>query len=344
MKPISELYESYRKKIDIRRVLEHYDAENVSETIGSDGHTWIRHSCLLDRVEPHHSNGDANPSAQICLETGSYVCFAYWSGDIMHLLMKLEGKHEFGQLGDEIGRYVTGGTKDVATVHREIKKLLADPVYSLDIPSYSERVLDPWRKSHPYMREVRGISHQTCELLQIGYDSSANRIVFPHWWEGKLVGWQKRVVPPSSAWPGTMPPYPKYKNSTGFPKRETLYRLDRRWPHVVVVESPMSVAKAVEFGYPMVTATFGAKVSQAQIDVLKDFHRVYIWFDDDMPGYVGSHKLVRGLHRHTDVLVVHPDKDKDLGDCEAPDQLNEKLQAAIPAVLWLGRNHGTRSR
>lgn len=345
MRSLSDAYTSYRDKIDVRKVLEHYQAENISESIGSDGRTWIRHSCLLDRVEPHHSNGDANPSAQICLETGHYVCFAYWSGDVIHLLLKLEGREELSELGDQIGNYVIGGTRDVAAVRNEIKKLLDEPVYSVDIPSYSERVLDPWRKSHPYMREVRGIGHETCEILGIGYDAQSNRIVFPHWWEGNLVGWQRRAIPVDDRWPGTVPSYPKYKNSTGFPKSETLYRYHTLYSVLpaIVVESPMSVAKAYEFGVNGTMATFGAKVSQAQIDLLKRFDQVYVWFDDDPAGHAGERKLVEGLYRHTNVLVVEPDKDKDLGDYSSAEQVDSKLEAAKLAAQWLGEHNGARS-
>lgn len=345
MRSLSEIYKSSRRKIDVRHLLEYYQAENLSESVGSDGHTWIRHSCLLDRVEPHHSHGDANPSAQICVETGSYVCFAYWSGDVFHLIAKLEGE-EFA--GETVGRLIFGAHNS-ASFRKEIDRIFTEPVYSVDIPSYSDAVLAPWARSHPYMTQVRGISHHTCEALRIGFDPAVNRIVFPHWWQGKLVGWQKRIIPESEDWPGTLYPYPKYKNSTGFPKSETLYNYDlaKNFRDVIVVESPMSVAKAEDLGLSdmrlaATVATFGAKVSKTQISLLGDFEHVYIWFDDDLAGRGGERKLVEGLYRQTKVWVVTPDEDRDLGDCDAVSEVRRKLEEARPANLWLGDLRGRR--
>jgi 5S rRNA maturation endonuclease (ribonuclease M5) len=337
----SDLYKRYRSQIDVRAVLEHYGAENVTETRNADGTTELVHSCLLDRVEPHHANGDAHPSAWANVEKGLYCCAVYWAGDILHLIRKLEGEEDIG------GAIASFTTRSEAKVRDELLRIMAQPSYTVEVPSYAEAVLKPWARSHPYVRS-RGISQETCERLQIGYDPAANRIVFPHWWNGKLVGWQKRIIPFSRSWPGTTPPYPKYKNSSGFPKSETLYGFDRvaDMNHAVVVESPMSLAKAYELGWRSVVATFGAKVSQTQINLLRDFSRVYVWFDDDVPGHRAEYKLVNGLHRHTDVRVVEPDHGRDLGDYNTADAVISKLESAKRAIVWLGgldgEEEGTR--
>jgi hypothetical protein len=308
--------------------------------VNKDGTTEIVHSCLLDRIEPHHANGDAHASAWANIEKGLYVCSVYWSGDILRLIQKLEGVEDLDGITPVIGDFLNGATKDTDSFRQEIEAAFAQQSYSVEIPSYSERVLDPWRVSHPYMREARGVSHEAQERLSIGYDANENRIVFPHFWEGKLVGWQKRAIPASPDWPGTVPDWPKYRSSSGMPKSETLYGYDEakriKSRQVVVVESPMSVAKAVSLwiGIP-VLATFGAKVSKTQIDLLKDFDYVTVWFDCDPAGHAGERKLVDGLYRHTNVLVVNPDPDMDMGDYTNGDAVCSKLDSAIPAALWL---------
>jgi DNA primase len=177
--------------------------------------------------------------------------------------------------------------------------------------------------------------------MRIGYDPVANRIVFPHFWGGKLVGWQKRSIPestlPGFSWPPTEFQKPKYKNSSGFPKSEHLYMYDAALGEhtVIVVESPMSVAKAYELYIGGVVATFGAKVSQAQIDLLKYWGRVIVWFDADRAGQAGAGKLVQGLYRHAQVSVVEPEPGKDLGDYHTADQIKSKLKGCRPAALWL---------
>ena len=271
------------------------------------------------------------------IEKGLYCCYVHWSGDIFHLIMLLEGKDSFDEITPFIGDFLEGSTKTQEGFREELERLfLSDQVYSVDLPSYSERVLDPWMVCHPYMYEDRKVSIEAMARLRIGFDQRENRIVFPHWWEDRLVGWQKRAIPGKDGqWPGTYPNYPKYRNSPGFPKSETLYGYDlaaKCQGPVVVVESPMSVARAVTHQFPGVLATFGAKVSASQIDLLRCFNQVVVWFDDDPAGQAGARKLTRGLYRHTEVKVVTPDPGRDLADYATVEDVFAKIESAEAAV------------
>jgi hypothetical protein len=329
-------YEEYKRRLDVRQVLEHYDAENCHEYVGSDGTTEVVHSCLLDRVEPHHKNGDQNPSASVNLEKKVYCCYNYWSGDVFHLIAKMEHKGSIGGIVHLIGDFLSGATTDAGELRQRLRShFVKQATYDVDLPAYSEKVLEPWMMLHPYASE-RGITLDAARLLGIGYDEADNRIVFPHFWQGNLVGWQKRSIPERfGVWPGTVPPMPKYRNSSGFPKNETLYAYDlsKCVDSVVVVESPMSVAKAYSLGMPNVVATFGASVNPTQIDLLKSFAEVTVWMDNDPAGRKGEEQLVRNLYRHTKVRVVSPEKDMDLADYDALDLVKEKVDCGMPAAL-----------
>lgn len=333
----SRFYQEYRRRLDGRAVLEHYGAQNCREQAGPDGTTEIVHSCLLDRVEPHHSNGDQNPSACLNVEKKLYVCYSLgWGGDLFHLIRKMENADTLTDITPLVGSMLTGTTRDADEVRKEIDQLFAQPTYTVDLPSYSERVLAPWLVSHPYMRDERGIDQDAHQVLKLGYDPAINRIIFPHFVEGTLVGWQTRAIPNRPGqWPGTVPDWPKYKNTAGFPKSETLYALDLadRSKPVIVVESPMSVAKAVTLGLTNVVATFGAKVTTHQMELLRDFPRVTVWFDDDPAGRAGERKLVDALWRHTDVLAVVPEEGRDLGDHTSVSSVQVALQSARPASM-----------
>jgi DNA primase len=105
---------------------------------------------------------------------------------------------------------------------------------------------------------------------------------------------------------------------------------------VVVVESPFSVVKATALGVDTpVLATFGAKVSEAQIKLLADYHEVVVWADPDTAGVLMQRRLAKALHRETTVRVVTPDEGKDMGDCENLDEVKGKIEAAVPAVTVL---------
>ena len=334
--------QEYLRRLDARAVLEHYGARNCTEQAGGDGTTEIVHSCLLDQVEPHHTNGDEHPSAACNIDKRAYVCYALgWGGSLFRLIQKLENKESLSETLGTVGQFLTGATQDSSTMLAELDKLFNPTLHSqIDLPAYSTKVLDGWSRPHPYWA-VRGINAEAIEKLRLGYDEREGRIVFPHFVNGTLVGWQKRAIPGESK-----DEHPKYRNSSGFPKSETLYNLDiaRRYPRVCVVESPMSVAHAMSLGLPNVVATFGAKISDLQIAQLADFERVYVWFDRDGAGLTGERKLVEGLHKRTEVYVVTPDRGKDMGDANL-DGIALKLHDAVPASLRLGqydawRGHG----
>ena len=329
-------YRDYLQRLDAREVLSHYQAENVREAPGSDGTTEVIHSCLIDRVSPHHSNGDKNPSACANVERRTVVCYSSGFGcDLLHLIALMEGKEQVADALPTIGSLLTSATKAPDDLIRQIKAFFAEPATAtLELPTYHARVLAPWSQHHPYLN-VRGINAHGAEVLRLGWDPQENRIVFPHFWDGKLVGWQKRAIPGTPDWPGTVPDYPKFRSSIGFPKSETLYNYDtaRRFRNAIVVESPMSVAVARSLGVDNVVATFGAKTSDIQLAHLREFDTVWVWFDADSAGYAGERKVVRGLYRHCDVRVVRPDVGRDLGDSRDAGEIFVKLEAAVPAAL-----------
>jgi DNA primase len=336
-------YHEYLKRLDARRVLEFYKAENCSEQANKDGTTEIVHSCLLDRVKPHHANGDQNASAACNIDKKTYVCYSMGYGcDLFHLIKKLEGKENFAEALTIIGGMLTGATMEGTDFKEQLGKVFEYSPRTMTLPHYFPSVLAKWLQPHDYWA-TRGVTPTTVEALQLGYDPEEHRVVFPHFFGEELVGWQKRVLPE------TAPPFPKYKNSWGFPKSDTLYNYDTasKHPRVCVVESPMSVAKAHSLGVPNVMATFGAKVSLQQSKLLRDFERVYLWFDRDPAGLNGERELASMLYRHTDVHVVIPDFNRDLADCDNLEEIARKIGGAVPAALRLGRygrHHGREGK
>lgn len=336
------LYEDYRRRLDARAVLEHYGLENDHEEITSTGETEVIHSCLLDRVDRHHNNGDANPSASCNLDRKLYVCYAYWGGDLFHLIQKMEGKDSFVEILPVVSKFLDGATVDDDTLTAEVarlEQLINDRGgYSVELPSYSPRVLSPWAFVHPYLHE-RGIDTETASRLQIGWREDDNRITIPHFWDGKLVGWQARAVPDRPGqWPGTAHPEPKYKNTSGFPKADTLYHdHSRPFPRtgtVVLVESPFSVIRAVALGLETpVLASFGAKVSTTQTRMLFEYDRVVLWADPDPAGQLMERTVLSRLADHPGLAVVDPDPGMDLADYPDLPSVQAKIDTAVPAVL-----------
>lgn len=340
------------QRLDSQAILDHYGAENSYEQFNAeDGSTEVVHSCLIDRVRPHHMNGDQNPSASCNLERGLYVCYSYTdpetgkSGmDMISLVMLLEGKKFASDVVDLLNPYLSGSTQDSDTFREQLLALFdADKgdAHGEVFRTYGERTLASWAFVHPYLA-TRGISEQTASRLQIGYDHTVNRITIPHFVRGALVGWQKRAIPAGcddqGPWPATEPAIPKYKNSPGFPKSTSLYRFDQAQlsssGRLIVVESPFSVIKADSLGLGIndpVVATFGAKVTDEQIVLMRDYQQVVLWMDDDSAGFSATLKVMRALAGHTEVRVVNTDVGMDLGDYDDIASVREKIDTAILA-------------
>lgn len=333
-------YADYLRRLDARAVLDHYGMQNDHDEITDRGETEVIHSCLLDQVDRHHNNGDQNPSAACNLDRKLYVCYAYWGGDLFHLIQKLENKDSFEAILPLIAPFLAGSVPDTDRAIAEIEALLAVPqAYTVNLPSYSDRVLSPWAFIHPYLYE-RGIDAETASRLQIGWRDDDNRLIIPHFWQGKLVGWQSRAVPDRPGqWPGTANPQPKYKSTSGFPKADTFY-YDHSRPFpadgttVVVVESPFSVIKATALGLDVpVLATFGSKVSAAQTRMLGNFDNIILWADPDPAGQLMERTVMRRMSTHAGLRIVTPDPGKDMADCDTLDAIEAKIGQAEPAML-----------
>jgi len=136
--------------------------------------------------------------------------------------------------------------------------------------------------------------------------------------KGKLIGWVARKIE-------DVPGVPKYRNSKGFPRGSWLYNLDNNLnsDHVYVVESPMSVLVLKSRGIDNVVATFGAKVDNQQINLLRRFSKVTIFMDGDAPGRAATQHLVDELSCYTKLAIIETPDDEDPATLlEIPSSMN----------------------
>ena len=345
-----KVHDDYLRRIDCEAVLSYYGADNVSPVTKPDGTHELRHSCIVDRVDPHHTNGDSNPSAMLNIDKKKFVCYSYpeGGGDIFWLIMKMEGKEHFHEIVPMLSDFLNESVSEPVEFLKELEASWSRGDWQPDMPRFHSRVLEQWAWFHPYLRE-RGVTKAAASKLQVGYDQVQRRITFPHWHDGTLVGWQKRSLT-DPRWPQSLPEddgrIPKYKNSSGFPKGRSLYGMDnaRGRNSVIVVESPMSVLKAESLGLEdQVVATFGAKVTDSQIELMRNWRKVYVWMDDDHAGQSAMKRICHKLERHTQVLVVTPDEGRDLADCNDLNEVDVKLGSAMPYYLMeMEKMNGSR--
>src|SRR4051812_4527119 len=85
------------------------------------------------------------------------------------------------------------GDHDQST--EQVQKHIADCFAEDDppepIPHYNDSVLAPFRFIHPYLVEDRKLSPRVLVAHRVGYDEQTNHIIVPHYWNKRLVGWQR---------------------------------------------------------------------------------------------------------------------------------------------------------
>ena len=311
MESLSDLFPG----LDVRVVLQ--DILGVGELI-ENGDEYI-HSCPLPFGM--HKNGDRNPSASINKDTFLFNCFTCGGGSIIWLVQHCMNVDRIGAVS--ILKNEVADLK-VISVEDFIEKLEGvfshDKTGHVEVPHYSDNLLRRWEGPCEYLT-VRGVSEAVQRAMRTGVESgrseiakspegevivTLDRVVLPHFMKGKLVGWVARKIQ-------DVPGVPKYRNSKGFPRGAWLYNLDdaKQFDHVYVVESPMSVLVLKSRGINNVVATFGAKVDAQQIGLLRNFSKVTIFMDGDLPGRNAACNLVEQLKLYTKVAVIETPDDED---------------------------------
>lgn len=267
-------------------LLEEFGARSV-RTNEKNGE--ITHGCL---VSPGmHSDQEANPTASLNFEKLVYHCFGCGaSGGLLWFIATCRGGSSLearSWLEQTAG--LGGSVMELDAMLRFLDRMYAKRT-AVPIPQYSDRALAPWSYDHPYLTDPasadpsgREIPLETARQFRLGWDPEKDRIVVPHFWQGKLVGWQTRRMP--FEWMSKVPEpnTPKYHSSPDFPKDATIYNYLPKSPTALVVESAMSVLRHVHAIH--MEGTFGASVTDLQVMRLVKHEDIVLWMDPDKAGW-----------------------------------------------------------
>lgn len=295
------------------------------------------HGCLI-HPELHH-NQARDPTASLNYSKLVYNCFGCGAkGGLLWLIATMRGTQT-----DEARTWLeketgTGGQiQEIGKLLHFLDAIYADrPTAKPVFPRYSQRVIEPWLAIHPALttgwEEVglkgKYIPEETLERFLVGWERESDRLVFPHFWKGDLVGWQTRRIWDDGS--------QKYKNTPDFPKDYTLYNpypKGRKAPEkLLVVESVTTVLKHVH-ALP-VTATFGGEVTQWQLQILEDYPHIVLWGDSDKSGWKMNETAGEYLARRTRVDIVKNPYTADPGDLPTEVVLQMMEDQAVPYPLW----------
>jgi DNA primase len=306
-----------------------------------------------------HKHGDQSGKFAIHREKKVYNCWVCGGGSLLSLVMEMY-EMEVDDATEWL-RQFTGDTRSDAEFADFYMSLLDETErHSAAMPFFNERVLERFSDDASWFR-TRGISDEIIERYKLGYSDSAMKsapikerggsrvkidddyygptAVFPHFWEGKLVGWQNRWMdwnPKKSKTPKWLP---KYTNTNDFPKANTLFNYDNALESgdpIVVCESVPTVLLLATFDVPAV-AYFGSKIQEAQLRLLRRVQAgVILAPDNDGNGDSLLNMATDYLQKYIEVQhlpKITRTKGADLGDL-AKDEFRQAKE-----TLWEALSH-----
>lgn len=284
-----------------------------------------------------HKNGDTTGKMYINREKAVYNCWVCGGGSVLKLVMEAKG------LGArDATAYLWNLTKQDHQNPQEFYERVAamltiEQKSPKSWPQFNPSVIDKWKtEDHEWFRE-RHISREVCKHFSLGFNARAKiyrpsegqyegpAIVLPHFWEGRLIGWQHRWVDKDRPdW------VRKYTNTTDFPREETVWGMDfaKQSPMPpIVVESAATALFLLSEGHSAL-ATFGSQITSWQLHWLRSFQSgVILAPDNDDPGGAWQIRATDYLQKYIKVMHIPLVKGvgSDLGDL-TPDQLTEHLK------------------
>jgi hypothetical protein len=214
------------------------------------------------------------------------------------------------------------------------------PIPTLQWPLEYYPITDYHSKRGLEYLESRGIPKEVCVEYDLRYCPQERRVVFPIKIDGRLVGWQKRLIIENKTWDeenGKWLETPKILSSTGIPRDRTLMFADRLKgsPHAVMCEGPVDALKCHQLGANV--ATMGKVVSKGQIALIAaaGVQRVYLALDPDAASE--TKRLLSTLGDVPCYLLQPPPGKKDLGECSYAEVQEAFLNAPLlnPGHLFI---------
>jgi DNA primase len=329
-------YSEFAHRLDIDALEEALEFDPIESKDGED-----RGFCILPYNA--HTNGDTTGKFSINREKKVYNCWVCGGGSLLDLAMATQDL-EMEPAIKWLYQFANHEETDDEFLSH-LDELLSDPAdQKRPIPYFNARVLDRWSSEEHEWYGERGISEDVRERYGLRYAPLAKRtikdeeyvgpsIILPHFWRGRLVGWQQRWLEDDRPrW------VPKYTMTPDFPKNETLFGYDQAMEAnvpIIVCESVPSVLFLVSEGYAAV-ATFGSSVDEAQKKLLRRAPKgVILAPDNDEAGFKWTNSLANYLENYISVsiLPVLDDIGSDIGDLAIqPEILPVYLEEAYNTV------------
>lgn len=235
----------------------------------------------------NHNHGDTTGKFGIHREKRVYNCWSCGGGSLLSLVMELYA-YDVDEATEYLAQFCEEDMRSDNEFVDEFLSAFEDTQRRVEtLPYFNARVLDKFDEPVPdWWLDERQIDIETAQLYGLRYSSEVRRpspvkgrfagepeyhgpaIVFPHYWQDRLVGWQSRWLDDDRPeW------IPKYTNTGDFPRETTVYGWDQflQSGHagpVILVESSPSVLFLVSHDQASL-GTFGSGINEPQLRILR---------------------------------------------------------------------------
>jgi DNA primase len=247
---------------------------------------------LLGRCPGHRKatgREDNNPSWSINEETGAHHCFSCgYKGSVFSLvadLLQLESL-------DEAKSWIASNSPvDLETLSKELAELRRESNIYVPRPvPMSEARLAVFRDPPAWALDARGLSLDACQQHKVLWDNASRSWITPirDPEDSRLIGWQQKGQGNRLF----------LNRPAGIKKASTLFGLETfRGGDMIAVESPLDVVRLTTLGISGGVSTFGARVSEEQIKLMRRADRLIVAMDNDDAGRASSSSILDSLRR-----------------------------------------------
>lgn len=221
---------------------------------------------------------DHNPSWSINAETGAHNCFSCkFRGSLASLIEFCQG------IGfEEAKAWINTGDMNLS---KAFERLTTPVAIDIEFNPITESMLSAFIAPPDVALISRGITATAANYYEILWDDRKQNwiTVIRDPYTGKLLGWQEK---------GFKGRY--FRNfPTGVNKSATLFGYHQNnGGEMIVVESPLDVARLASVGILSGASTYGSAVSSTQLKLIRSAERIVFAMDNDEAGRVSSLALL----------------------------------------------------
>lgn len=169
----------------------------------------------------------------------------------------------------------------------------------------SDSILNRYNIPHPFWPQERGLSQETIDQFNLGYDAIVDAATIPERnMDGGLLGVTRRFIHP-------LHKHSKYKYPYKFKAAENMFGswIDCNWNTVCLVEGAIDAMKIVQAGMPAL-AIYGAQLSSHHVKILMELGvNKVIWFGDSDGEGVNAKRRARGFWQKGGGYTYKPETD-----------------------------------